>query len=122
MSETYPNKRENARVKVKLSCTFGPTEDTPRSGTVTSISSRGCFVQTRAWAEKGARMFLRIWLPQRSWLLIPSSVLYHMDKIGIGLRFDELSAEDVEALRDLVEEKASEETSASDDAGDGSES
>jgi hypothetical protein len=95
----------HARAKVSVSCAFGPTEDTPRSANVTSLSVRGCFVKTRAWSERGSEMFIRIWREQeRDWLTLRATVLYHMDKIGFGLRFDDMTPEQEAAIRAVMEE------------------
>jgi hypothetical protein len=119
MSDTSTDKRHNSRAKVSFSCTFGPTEDTPRSGTVTSLSTSGCFVKTRAWAEKGAKMYVKIWLPERSWLTLRSTVLYHMEQIGLGLGFDELLPEDEQMLRTLIDGARGAQTGAPPEGGDG---
>ena len=97
-----PDNRTNLRVKVFISCTFGPNPDTPRSGTVTSISVIGCFVKTKGWATKGQRMHLRLWLPEGQWLPLQGTVLYHMERVGFGLTFDEIGLEDEMKIKVLV--------------------
>lgn len=95
----------HARAKVSVSCAFGPTDDTPRSARITSLSVRGCFVKTRAWAERGSEMFIRIWRePERDWLTLRATVLYHMEKIGFGLRFDDITPSEEEAIRAVMED------------------
>jgi hypothetical protein len=102
MSETKPDARKQTRVQVALSCTFGLSDDTPRSGTVTSLSLRGCFVKTRAWAERGMEMHVKIWLPEQRWLLLRGAVLYHMEKIGFGLSFRDLTPGESNTLDALI--------------------
>lgn len=105
MTERLNNKRMHARARVSVSCAFGPTEDTPRSATITSLSARGCFVKTRAWAERGSGMFIRIWRePERDWLTLRATVLYHMEKIGFGLKFDGVTPGEEESIRAVMEE------------------
>ena len=112
----------HARAKVSVSCAFGPTEDTPRSANITSLSVRGCFVKTRAWAERGSEMFIRIWQkPERNWLTLRATVLYHMDKIGFGLKFEDLTPEQEEAIRAVMEEAQRGDAPAAEDRGDGGE-
>jgi hypothetical protein len=99
------NLRNNNRVKTKLDCIFGVTEDTPRSGTVTSLSLAGCFVKTKVWATNAPRMHIRLWLEtKRDWLRLQGTVLYHLDHIGFGLLFKDLSSEDESILKTLVEQ------------------
>ena len=94
--------RKTKRVKISLSCIFGVTQDTPRSGTVTSISGSGCFVKTKGWASKDQQMHLRLWLPAGGWLRLQGIVLYHLEGIGFGLLFDDLGPEDASALKSLI--------------------
>ena len=96
------DKRTNQRVKTFLSCTFGPNPDTPRSGSVTSISVSGCFVKTKGWATKGQKMYLRLWLPEGQWLPLQGTVLYHMERVGFGLTFEEISADEETKIREVV--------------------
>jgi hypothetical protein len=99
------NFRNNQRVKTKLDCIFGVTEDTPRSGTVTSLSLAGCFVKTKVWATNAPNMHIRLWLEsERGWLRLQGAVLYHLDHIGFGLLFRDLSPRDENILKMLVEQ------------------
>ena len=50
----------------------------------------------RAWAETGMGMYVKIWLPEQDWLTLRATVLYQMEKIGFGLRFDAVTPEDVQ--------------------------
>lgn len=102
MSETKPDARKLTRAQVALSCTFGPSDDTPRSGTVTSLSLKGCFVKTRAWAERGMEMHVKLWLPEQRWLLLRGAVLYHMEKIGFGILFRDLAPDDAATIDALI--------------------
>ena len=120
MTDVQNNTRMHASAKVSISCAFGPTEDTPRSATVTSLSVRGCFVKTRAWAERGSEMFLRIWREQeRDWLTLRATVLYHMEKIGFGLRFDAVTPDEEASIRAVVEEALRGEAPTAGDGGGG---
>lgn len=103
---------------LSASCTFGSTEDTPRSGTVTSLSHAGCFVKTRAWAERGLKMFIKIWLPGGGWLPLRATVIYHMDKVGFGLAFEGLTQDDESSI-DLIMREAESSPEPAGAAGDG---
>src|SRR3954469_22031705 len=97
-----PDSRKTTRVKTTMSCIFGVTQDTPRSGTVTSISLSGCFVKTKGWATKGQKLYFRLWLPEGRWLPLQGTVLYHLETIGFGLSFEESTPEGEETLKTLV--------------------
>lgn len=110
------NSRNNQRVKTKLDCIFGVTEDTPRSGTVTSLSLAGCFVKTKVWATNAPNMHIRLWLESKhDWLRLQGAVLYHLDHIGFGLLFRDLSPADESILQMLVEQSAKPEKAAMDE-------
>jgi hypothetical protein len=105
MSGTTQDARRVSRIQTSLSCTFGTSEDTPRSGTVTSLSVRGCFVKTTAWANDGMEMYVKLWLlAERRWLVLRSTVLYHLENIGFGLGFTDVTADDAQALSALIRE------------------
>lgn len=97
-----PDNRTNPRVKAFISCTFGPNPETPRSGTITSISVLGCFVKTKGWATKGQVMYLKLWLPEGQWLRLQGTIIYHLERIGFGVTFDGLSSDDEVKIKELV--------------------
>ena len=105
MSGTTQDARRISRIQTSLSCTFGTSEDTPRSGTVTSLSAQGCFVKTTAWVNDGTEMFIKLWLlSERRWLVLRATVLYHLENIGFGVGFKEMTPDDIQALDTLIRE------------------
>src|SRR4051812_17683838 len=98
------NARKNQRVKTSISCIFGVTPDTPRSGTVTSLSTSGCFVKTKVWSTNTPTMHIRLWLPTERWLRLQGTVLYHLDHIGFGLHFTGITPEDETIISTLIEQ------------------
>lgn len=94
--------RQNLRVKTSISCTYGPNQDTPRSGMVTSLSVSGCFVKTKGWVTKGDKIYFRLWLPEGGWLPLQGTVHYHLEAIGFGLLFTELDSNGEDKLKMLV--------------------
>lgn len=95
--------RETRRIKTTLSCNWGGTEDCPRNGTITSLSPKGCFVQTKATISEGAKLFINCWLPSRRWFPLRGHIVYHIPRVGFGLTFDELTASDQEMLDLLLD-------------------
>ena len=97
--------RKKTRVLSELSCAFGPTPDTPRSGTITSIGLRECFVKTKAIVIEGQDLFVRVWMPDNRWLRMSGRVKYHMTGVGFGVIFHELPddlSRDLAGLIDLL--------------------
>jgi PilZ domain len=100
------NLRNNSRVKTNIDCIFGVTPEATRSGKVTSLSVAGCFVKTTIWATDVPTIYIRLWLNSQRWLRLQGSVLYHLEKIGFGLRFADLTPQDESALIELIEQSA----------------
>lgn len=96
--------RKKTRFLSELSCAFGPTPDTPRSGTVTSIGLRECFVKTKAIVIEGQSLHVRVWTPEHRWLRLAGRVKYHMERVGFGVVFHELTEEQTADLSRLVEQ------------------
>ena len=91
--------KEKTRFLSELSCAFGPTPDAPRSGTITSIGLRECFVKTKAIVIEGQDIYVRVWMPDNRWLRMSGRVKYHMSGVGFGVVFHERP---VDLLRDLA--------------------
>ena len=96
--------RKKTRFLSELSCAFGPTPDTPRSGTITSIGLRECFVKTKAIVIEGQSLHVRVWTPENCWLRLSGRVKYHMDRVGFGVVFQDLSEAQLAELSRLVEQ------------------
>jgi hypothetical protein len=74
---------------------------------VTSLSIAGCFVKTKVWATNTPSMHIRLWLEsKRDWLRLQGKVLYHLDHIGFGLLFKDLSPDDEIILQTLIEQSS----------------
>jgi hypothetical protein len=95
--------KRRMRFITDLSCAFGSTPDAPRSGTITSIGHKECFVKTKAIVIKGQDLFVRVWTPENRWLRLSGKVKYHMDKVGFGVIFQGLSEEQLSDLAELIE-------------------
>ncbi len=95
--------RETRRIKTNLSCNWGGTEDCPRNGMITSLSPKGCFVQTKAAISEGAKLFINCWLPSRRWFPLHGQIVYHIPRVGFGLTFEDLTDNDHEMLNLLLD-------------------
>jgi hypothetical protein len=97
-------RKRQTRFITDLSCTFGATPDAPRSGKITSLSSTGCFVKTKAMVTKRQPLFLRIWMPDNRWLRLSGAVNYNMEGVGFSLGFTAFGDEERADLERLLEE------------------
>ena len=95
--------KEQTRFLSELSCAFGPTPDAPRSGTITSIGLRECFVKTKAIVIEGQDLFVRVWMPDNRWLRLSGRVKYHMSGVGFGVVFHEPPEEQLRSLAGLID-------------------
>jgi hypothetical protein len=95
---------KKTRFLSEISCAFGPTPDAPRSGTVTSIGLRECFVKTKAIVIEGQSLHVRVWTPEHCWLRLTGRVKYHMERVGFGVVFHDLSEQQLADLSRLVEQ------------------
>jgi hypothetical protein len=100
-------------IRPPLSCHWGPTDECLRNGRVTRLSFtyRTCFIQTKAPANDGQTMFLKVWLPDDlvanlsladNFMLMRGTVAHYSPKIGFGLHFDQLADAENEMLSLLV--------------------
>ncbi|HWT03111.1 MAG TPA: PilZ domain-containing protein [Pyrinomonadaceae bacterium] len=69
-------------------------EPSPRAGKITNLSCGGCFIQTKAEVQTSRTVLVRLKLPTGRWLLLQGAVAHAARKVGFGLRFTNLSAED----------------------------
>ena len=97
------NRRANDRVRTAIDCTWGATADTPRNGRITSLSLRGCFIQTKAGTTEGQLVYVNCWLPSERWLALRGRIVYHLPKVGFGLNFLDLTAEQKTMIALLIE-------------------
>jgi hypothetical protein len=97
------NRRDGERVKTALPCNWGLSEDNPRNGNITSLSRTGCFIQTTARASENQVVYVKCWLPSEHWFALSGRVAYHLSKVGFGLTFTDLDAEQQEMLALLIE-------------------
>ncbi len=116
------NGNDGGRVACALDCNWGYTEDTPRNGKITSLSMKNCFVQTKALVTEGQHIYVRCWLPERRWLSLNGTVKSCLERVGFSYSFAELSDEQRETLKSLMERfRAKAERSAKDSRDGGGE-
>src|SRR5215213_5176908 len=95
---------KKTRFLSELYCAFEPTHDTPRSGTIAIIGLKDCFVKTKAIVIEGQSLHVRVWAPENRWLRLSGRVKYHMERVGFGVVFHELSEDQLAELSHLVEQ------------------
>ncbi len=98
--------RKNPRVKVSIIVDWSEAPACIYSGRITSLSVRGCFIQTDREAIKGGPVFIRFMVAPESQKVLTGviygRVLYHFEKVGLGVEFKRLRNEDERDLQDLI--------------------
>lgn len=79
------------------------TDESLRGGKITSLSVKGCFVQTRSEAAVGQTISIRIRLPTERWMLLEGRVKRVLRRVGFGVEFTRLAQNDAGMLDLLVE-------------------
>ena len=95
--------RETRRVKTSIACNWGVTQDCPRNGTITSLSHKGCFVQTKAAVSEGQALYMNCWLPSQRWLPLRGQSVYHLPGVGFGFTFTDLTDQSREMIELLID-------------------
>ena len=105
--EVAVERREEARagVDTALYVLWLAEEDEPaaRAGKITNLGCGGCFIQTKVEVRPNATVLLRLQSPTGRRLALQGEVAHAARRVGFGLRFTNLSAEDRGMLR-LLEE------------------
>jgi len=70
---------------------------------VTDLSEGGCYVDTMGEAQVGEVISFKLQLPAGEWLELSGEVAHQTPPLGFGLRFVDLSAEQREELRSLLD-------------------
>ena len=73
-----------------------------RGARISDLSMEGCFVDTILDAAEGEQMFFDVKLPTGDPVRLSGKVTYAMPRIGFGIRFDELSEENKQLLKQII--------------------
>jgi hypothetical protein len=97
---TY-NRRIEDRVSLNLSARWtGLTGQ--HEAHVVDVSLGGCFVTTLGRVDVGEIVALEIKLPSGEWLQLRGQVCSYQERIGYGVEFPFLTAEEEQTLRQLI--------------------
>ena len=69
---------------------------------VTDLSEGGCYIDTLGGTQVGEILNLKLQLPGGEWLELAGEVAHQSPPLGFGLRFGNLSDEQIEKLRSLI--------------------
>lgn len=96
--------REAERVEIDTAIyILWGTDESLRGGKITSLSIKGCFIQTRSEADVGQMISIRIRLPTERWMLLEGEVRHVLKRVGFGVQFTGLAKGDAGMLTLLVD-------------------
>ena len=96
--------REAERVEIDTAIyILWGTDESLRGGKITSLSIKGCFIQTRSEASEGQMIAIRIRLPTERWMLLEGEVKHVLKRVGFGVQFTGLARGDAGMLTLLMD-------------------
>ena len=69
---------------------------------ITDLSDGGCYMDSLSEVNIGELLTLKLNLPSGEWLEVTGKVAHHTPPVGFGVRFVNLSAEQLETLRAFI--------------------
>ena len=70
---------------------------------ITDLSDGGCYVDSLGDVKMGELVHLKLQLPNGEWFELSGEVAHHTPPVGFGVRFFDLSEEQLEALRSVIQ-------------------
>lgn len=99
---THEERRAAERVRVNLNARWeGVLEQ--HVGTISDISTSGCFILTSGEVKSGELVRVEIQLPTEGWIYQWGEVVYHVPDIGFAVRFTGLSEKEHMMLSLLID-------------------
>jgi Tfp pilus assembly protein PilZ len=71
---------------------------------ITDLSDGGCYMDSLSEVTIGEVLTLKLNLPNGEWLELTGKVAHHTPPVGFGVRFVDLSDEQLESLRNFIEQ------------------
>lgn len=70
---------------------------------LSDIGLGGCYIESLGQVSDGEEIRIEIQLPTGRWLSLRGMIVYHLQNLGFGLRFIDLSETQVEVIRNLID-------------------
>jgi hypothetical protein len=96
-------KRRHPRVKASIPINWGLTPECLKLDRLTSFSIGGCFIQTKETVRPPTLVYIRFFLSNKGERIIRAEVRYHLEKVGLGVEFINLTAGDKKNFQALVD-------------------
>jgi len=96
-------KRRHPRVKASIPIDWGVTPQCLKHDRLTSFSIGGCFIQTSAAVRPQTVIYIRFYLSNKGERIIRAEVRYHLEEVGLGVEFVNLTTTDRKNFQALVD-------------------
>jgi hypothetical protein len=96
-------KRRHPRVTASIPIDWGLTPQCLKHDRITSFSTGGCFIQTGEAARPLTLVYIRFFLSPEGERIIRGEVRYHLDAVGLGVEFINLTDGDKNNFRALID-------------------
>jgi hypothetical protein len=95
-------KRRHPRVKASIAIDWGLTPECLKHDRITSFSIGGCFIQTAEALQPLSLVYIRFYLSPKGERIIPGEVRYHLERVGVGVEFLNLTERDKKDFQVLI--------------------
>lgn len=90
------------RVRTSSHIHWGVTEECPRNGKMTSLSTESCFIQTKAEVIVGQTIYVDLKNSLGSPLMLRGAIYYRLERLGFAVKFDDLKEEERGKLKEII--------------------
>lgn len=90
-------------MKASIPIDWGLTPDCLKHDRITSFSIGGCFLQTDEAVRALSLIYIRFYLSNTGERIIRGEVRYHLDNVGLGVEFINLSERDKLNFQNLLD-------------------
>ncbi len=94
-------RRSGKRWEVSLDALWGG-QSGKHTARVSDLSEGGCYLDSMGDAIPGEILTLKLQLPNSDWLELTGEVAHHTPPLGFGIRFVDLTDEQLETLRAFI--------------------
>ena len=99
ITENMPRQFERIAISLQI---LLESSSGKREARISDLSVEGCFIDTILEVNAGEPVVFDVHLPTGQPVRLSGKVAYNMPRIGFGVRFDELSEENAQLLKQII--------------------
>lgn len=89
-------------MRASIAIDWGLTPECIKHDRITSFSIGGCFIQTTEALKPLTLVYIRFYLSPKRERIIPAEVRYHLEQVGVGVEFLNLTERDKKDFQLLI--------------------